>query len=244
MAEKLNFNVEIPENHSYCVTALNDKHASVINPETNSIVKTDKLTLFDQLLVSYLEKLDKITKNTKLKKEEREEYTNTVKNLRELLFQNRKYMKRYYDELNYISYNNKDLIQKTWSSLKNKQQDDNKEFKRVDFNEISDDSDTENSEDEEIKRKQEKLKKIFENPDNLPIKSRIIAMEDSNDSTLSSDSDDDNEEIPDSVQIEIKIKSKSYIVKDSNVYDKITGEYYGIYTDGKVKRKPNPDIDV
>jgi len=47
MAEKLNFNKSIPENHSYCVTAINDKHATVINPETNTISKTDKESLFD-----------------------------------------------------------------------------------------------------------------------------------------------------------------------------------------------------
>ena len=54
-----NFNKDMPENHSYCVTALNDKHASVINPDTNLVVKTDKNTLFDKILVSKFKKFRK-----------------------------------------------------------------------------------------------------------------------------------------------------------------------------------------
>ncbi len=30
----LNFNQEIPENHTFCTTALNDKYISTINTET------------------------------------------------------------------------------------------------------------------------------------------------------------------------------------------------------------------
>ncbi len=75
------------------------------------------------------------------------------------------------------------------------------------------------------------------------IKQKIIDFSDSEDSTLSSDSDSENEEIPDAIVIEIK--GKSYIVKGTNVYDKITGAYYGIYSNGKIKKIPqNKDIDV
>ena len=46
LIEVTNFNKLVPENHSYCVTAINDKHASVIDEKTNKIIKTNKLDLF------------------------------------------------------------------------------------------------------------------------------------------------------------------------------------------------------
>ena len=45
---------------------------------------------------------------------------NIINKLKQLLFQNKKYIKRYYTDLNYISYNNKDLIKNTWNKLPEK----------------------------------------------------------------------------------------------------------------------------
>ena len=114
-----NFNKEIPENHSYCVTALNDKHASVINPDTNSVMKTDKNTLFDKILVSNIKNLEIISSNSEFNYNEINEYNGKLKTLKDLLFMNRKGLKRYYSELNLLSYNNKDLILDTWDTLTN-----------------------------------------------------------------------------------------------------------------------------
>ncbi len=133
-----------------------------------------------------------------------------------------------------MSYNKKDMVQETWKCLKpfdgNPEEEQPKGFDDL-IAELPDDE------------KPDWLKPKQTN--NKP-KQKLIAISDSDDSSLSSDSDSDgeNEEIPDIVEIEIKIKSKSYIVKGSNVYDKITGEYYGIYTDGKVKRKSKLNIVV
>jgi hypothetical protein len=114
-----NFNKEIPENHSYCVTALNDKHASVINPDTNSIMKTDKNTLFDKILVSNIKNLEIISSNSEFNYNEINEYNEKLKTLKNLLFMNRRGLKSYYSELNLLSYNNKDLILDTWNTLTN-----------------------------------------------------------------------------------------------------------------------------
>lgn len=114
-----NFNKEIPENHSYCVTALNDKHASVINPDTNSVMKTDKNTLFDKILVSNIKNLEIISSNSEFNYNEINEYNEKLKTLKNLLFMNRKGLKRYYSELNLLSYNNKDLILDTWDTITN-----------------------------------------------------------------------------------------------------------------------------
>jgi hypothetical protein len=114
-----NFNKETPENHSYCVTALNDKHASVINPDTNSVMKTDKNTLFDKILVSNIKNLEIISSNSEFSYNEINEYNEKLKTLKNLLFMNRKGLKSYYSELNLLSYNNKDLILDTWNTLTN-----------------------------------------------------------------------------------------------------------------------------
>jgi hypothetical protein len=238
MAEKLNFNKDIPENHSYCVTAINDKHASIINPETNTITKTDKESLFDELLVSYLDKLETIAKNSKFKNSERNEYINIINQLKQLLFQNKKYIKRYYTDLNYISYNNKDLIKNTWNQLPEKKLFDKLEMKeeRLGFDDLSDDSSTEDSEDEIIKRKQQELK--------AKCLSKLKPL--LNSFHESSESDNDSE---DCVINEITIKNKTYILEGTNVYVKsksgLKGELYGIYSKGKVKKIiKNKDIEV
>lgn len=113
-----NFNKELPENHSYCVTALNDRHASIIDVETNCVVKTDKNSLFDKILVNNLKNLESMCDNPKFKSKERIEYKDKISALKDLLFINRNGLKIYYANINLISYNNKDIILDTWASLK------------------------------------------------------------------------------------------------------------------------------
>jgi hypothetical protein len=233
MAEKLNFNKDLPENHSYCVTAINDKHATIINLETNITIKTDKIDLFDKLLVSYLDKLEKMAKNSKFKSLERNEYLGIISKLRELFFQNKKYIKRYYTDLNYISYNNKDLVKNTWSKLNQQKLSDKLEMKneKLGFDDLTDDSTTEDSEDELIKEKQKELKKRYES------RHKPLLEINSESDTEESDSDTEECETP-----EIKIKGKTYILEGVNVYVKTKkgtkGELYGTYSSktGKVKK--------
>jgi hypothetical protein len=246
MAEKLNFNKDIPENHSYCVTAINDKHATIINPETNITTKTDKIDLFDKLLVSYLDKLEKIAKNSKFKYSERNEYIGIISKLRELFFQNKKYIKRYYTDLNYISYNNKDLIKNTWGKLKQQKLSEKLEMKneKLGFDDLSDDSTTEDSEDELIKEKQKELKKQYESQQKMIPKHNPIIKVNSDISNSESDSDTEECEIP-----EIKIKGQIYLLEGVNVHVKTKkgtrGELYGTYSPktGKVKKVPPKEID-
>lgn len=65
LIEYNNFDKTVPENHSYCITAINDKHASVIDERTNKIIKTNKQDLFDKVLVANLELLEKISNDSK-----------------------------------------------------------------------------------------------------------------------------------------------------------------------------------
>ena len=118
LIETTNFDKSTPENHSYCVTALNDKHASMIDTKTNLVVKTDKMELFDKVLAGNLNKLEKLSGDTAFSQEDRLTHANTINRMKDILFNNKRGMKKYYSDINLLSYNNKDLIQDTWNSLK------------------------------------------------------------------------------------------------------------------------------
>lgn len=235
LIENVNFNKSVPENHSYCVTAINDKHASVIDEKTNTIVKTNKFDLFDKVLGANLANLEKIASNPKFTQDEKVEYASKIEYLKKTIFQNSKFIKRYQSDINLMGYNNKDMVQETWKLLKpvDEKQEQLKGFDDL-IDELPDEEKPDWLKSNNAKTKQTNLQQI---------KQKIIDFSDSDDSTLSSDSDSENEEIPDAIVIEIK--GKSYIVKGTNVYDKITGAYYGIYSNGKIKKIPqNKDIDV
>lgn len=237
-----NFNKDYPENHTYCVTALNDKHASVINPNTNAIIKTEKTTIFDKMLVSNLTNLEKISQNPNFKPGERKEYEEKIRKLKDLLFMNRKSLKRYYSDLNLISYNNKDIVLETWASLKSIDKIIESETgpKLLGLENLSDDENSNNSEDEEISKKQEQLKSIFSG------KNQIIPAEYLSDSI---DSDDDSASETEDIKeyVKVIIKNKTYILEDGNklyniTYDK-KGEYCGILSNGKIT-KSKADINL
>jgi len=236
LIEKTNFNKNVPENHTYCVasarrirsfgtmTALNDKHASVINSETNTITKIDKNTLFDKVLISSLSNLEKMAKNPNFKPEERKTYEEKIKNLKDFLFRNRKSMKRYYQELNLLSYNNKDMVMETWASLKTLKdiiEPENTINNTLEFNDSN--------------------KKIQIVPD--------MYLDDSG-SELSSDSDDSDDSDTEEVEFaDITIKNITYIIEGNKLYQKTEsgkGGYYGTYSNGKVKKakKVEKHIDL
>jgi hypothetical protein len=93
LIEMINFNKSVPENHSYCVTAINDKHASVIDEKTNKIIKTDKLDLFDRVLGANLDNLEKISNNPQIPNSKRIEYKGKISYLRNMIFQNDKFIR-------------------------------------------------------------------------------------------------------------------------------------------------------
>jgi len=220
-----NFNKEMPENHSYCVTALNDKHASVIDITTNSIIKTDKTELFDKVLIGNIKKLEKMAENKNFGNNEREVYRLRLEDLKNILFRTKRGTKVYYNELNLLSYNNKELVYDTWASLKSLDEIINSEENHKNI--ICD------SFNNEIEYKQ-------------PIKRTINDYADSN-SELSDDSDFESDS--ESEVDEVTIKGKTYIIDDKYAFIKTTqgtkGEVYGKYINGKIiKLHKEKHIDV
>ena len=225
LIEMINFNKSVPENHSYCVTAINDKHASVIDEKTNKIIKTDKIDLFDKVLVSNLQTLEKIANNPIFSQEQHDKYKGKIGYLREIIFQNEKFMKRYQNDINILSYNNKEMVKDTWKKLKEVDKVDVKElkYKVMGFDDLV----------QEIEN---------ENNTNKIQQSKSINDYDSSDSELSeSDIESIESECEETIGfVEIKINNKKYIIEGNKLYS-ITktnekGRLIGIYVNGKIKK--------
>ena len=225
-----NFNKDIPENHSYCVTALNDKHASVINPDTNTIVKADKNELFDKIMVANLSNLDTMSNNKNFTEKERQNYKEKIEKLKEMLMLNKKGLKVYYKEINLLGFNNKNLVLETWASLKS-------------LDNLLEPENIQN----QIEYKIESTTKS-----NVVCKAMAIALgniisdkyaNDSGSELSDSDTDSDTESVEDA---EIKIKNITYIIEGNKLYQKLEsgkGAFYGTYSNGKVK-KANKNIEL
>ncbi len=231
LIEMINFNKSVPENHSYCVTAINDKHASVIDEKTNKIIKTDKLDLFDKVLGANLDNLEKISNNPQFTNQKRIEYKSKINYLRNKIFQNSKFLKRYQNDINIISYNNKDMVKNTWKCLK-EVDNTNVEYKVQGFDDLV-------KEEEEEGNKVKTTMKLI--PDTYNDSDSELS-----DSELSEISENDDILSP----VEIKIKNKTYIMEGNKLYyitnTNQKGQLCGFYIDGKIIKSTlkNKEIDV
>ena len=226
LIETTNFNQNVPKNHSYCVTSLNDKHASMIDTKTNLVIKTEKCELFDMVLSGNLKKLEHLSIDSCFTPEEKIEYTSVVERLKNILFTSKRGIKKYYNEINLLSYNNKEMIYDTWKGLSNLKDMVNEQqiTNNIDASsESSYDSDT-SSDDEVNTTKLNSLKnKLFGNK------------------TLSNSSNVENKTI--------KICNQDYFIGGFNVYsknpDNSRGELYGAYLNGKIKKNnKQKEIDL
>jgi len=110
------------------------------------IKQGEKKDIFDRLLFAHIEKLEKINKNINYK-----DFDIVLTKLKNIIFL-KQLKKQYFDQLNMLAYNKRNLIIKTWKELINDDTispDDvaNTFQKRVD--EISNNSDTNSDSDDE-----------------------------------------------------------------------------------------------
>ncbi len=219
LIEVINFNQSVPENHSYCVTAINDKHATVIDEKTNKIIKTDKVDLFDKILVANLNTLEKISTNPQFSKEQHDKYSNKINYLKNMIFQNEKFMKRYQNDINIISYNNKDMVKNTWKNLK-KIDTVTEKFKVQGFDDLVEELNLEKSKKEPAK---------------------TINDYDSSDSELTDDSDSETD------LLKIQYNRKSYYLDNNMLYeisDGKKGKLFAHYSNGKVVIHKEKEFDL
>jgi DNA-directed RNA polymerase subunit RPC12/RpoP len=114
----LNFNDKGPENHSFCVTSLEGKYVQVYNTDKNQIEKKIKKNFYDEILNASINTMYKLLEQIKnkvsLKKKKKLE--SMIDRVYKLLIQN-KYKITYNNEINLISYNNRNLVLDTWQKV-------------------------------------------------------------------------------------------------------------------------------
>ncbi len=231
LIEYVNFNNTKPENHSYCITSLNGTHANVLDNNTNKIIKKEKTEVFDKILTRSLGNLENLSNNPKVPGNIKTNGKDSLERIKKTVVFNNKGMKKYYSELNTLSYNNKDMVLGTWDGLDKSQVTQNL------------------------------LEQVKNNNQNENNKSSSSESDFTESSDSDSDSDDGNgqlkshkynkpqqdEEQVDFVETTITIGQKKYILEGINVFaiqNNKKGELYGTFFNGKVKKIINKDIEV
>jgi hypothetical protein len=122
--QKTNFNKDKPENHSFCSSSLDGQYCTTINHKTQKPEKIAKKELFWKVLESSFKIIEGIALQIECNSELREQIpVNEQKKLYDIIdnkskFYEKKNWKTFYNSINSMSYNYKDLILSTWSMLK------------------------------------------------------------------------------------------------------------------------------
>ncbi len=116
--EVLNFSPDTPENHTFCSTALNDKHINVINPETTQVEKKIKKEFIEQLLYPGINKVKMLYEKIDSKNPKKQKYNEKIDNLVKSLIINNKGRKVFVDAINVLTYNNRHKVLLTWEQIK------------------------------------------------------------------------------------------------------------------------------
>ena len=117
--EKVNFNERLPSNHSFCNTNLDSAYLSVYDTEKLKPVKDRKKYFFEEVISKAVTKMEELYKINKghFKKEKQKDIESTLERLNELknMTMSKRILKEMIKKLNILSYNDKDVIQNTWT---------------------------------------------------------------------------------------------------------------------------------
>ncbi len=216
----LNFNQNIPENHTFCTTALNDKYISTINTNTLEIEKQRKKDFFDSLLWSGINKLKLLYNKLKLKPSAKiVTYKKNIDKLVDYVVVNNKGKKTFNELINALTFNNRHTVQSTWAQLKNNQ-----------IPEVTN----------QVEKTNHKNKLKLFNFNDFESDSELTSESDSE----NSETDEEENEV-----CEIVFKGINFIVENNVAYYKTTdgqkGQVYGTYVNNKLtKTKNKKEIDV
>jgi hypothetical protein len=221
MVELLNFNEKLPENHSFCTTALNDKYISTLNTETLMVEKKRKKDFFDLMLNNSLKNIKVLYDKLKYKKTPKAlKFKQTIDNLTEYVVINHKGKKAYVEMMNTLSFNKRHITQSTWFQLMNNQ---------IPHKESIVEDDIENKD-------VINTKLLLENKTNQLLcknRNQLIILPDSDDSSDSESSDE---------LIEIKVQGVFYYMEAGNKLYLIEtngkkGTFIGRLVNGKIKKE-------
>jgi len=221
MVELLNFNEKLPENHSFCTTALNDKYISTLNTETLMVEKKRKKDFFDLMLNNSLKNIKVLYDKLKYKKTPKAlKFKQTIDNLTEYVVINHKGKKAYVEMMNTLSFNKRHITQSTWFQLMNNQ---------IPHKESIAEDDIENK---DVINTQ----LLLENKTNQLLcknRNQLIILPNSDDSSDSESSDE---------LIEIKVQGVFYYMESGNKLYLIEtngkkGNFIGRLVNGKIKKE-------
>ena len=123
-AQQLNFNKKKPQNHSYCVTSLEGEYCKAINHKTQQPEMVPKKEIIDQVFESAYRFIESVAAQIKeddslrekLTKKEIKEINRIVDNKNKFYEKNNR--KTFYNSINSMGYNYKELVLTTWKLLK------------------------------------------------------------------------------------------------------------------------------
>ena len=131
--KKINFNKKYPENHSFCTTTLEGKHFTRINHKTQKPEKINKNDFIDEVLESSLRFINSISIMIEFDESYRDnipiEYQQKIKDILDNQHKicDPKNKKAFFNCINDMSYNFKDIILETWKLIQ-PIEDDSEEF--------------------------------------------------------------------------------------------------------------------
>ena len=139
IVKKKHFNPAIPECQNFCVTALNNNYASVVDPETKTIKSVNKKDVFDKVYSGVISNVNQIVHSDDKVKE-------TIHKINNIPV-SKKILKKLQCGINEEAYHNRGLIKKTWKTAKFTEPIENhiEERTPIDLNDVSSDSDSESS---------------------------------------------------------------------------------------------------
>jgi hypothetical protein len=112
----LNFNNNLPQNHTYCNTNLNNKYINALNIDTKEIEKLRKIDFFDKVLICSLAHLKKLNENN-YDGIKHDDFTKQIEQLETYIYFKPEYKKIYIEEINAICYNKRKEVQNTWNKI-------------------------------------------------------------------------------------------------------------------------------
>lgn len=114
LIEFINFNKNYPQNHTFCTTNLNNNFVSVMNTDKNKIETHRKVDVYDNVL-SYALRHIKLLRTKIINRRKRKMFKEKISELENNIFGEIKYKKIVVDQLKSLSYNNRDIVEKTWA---------------------------------------------------------------------------------------------------------------------------------
>ena len=111
----LNFNKDLPQNHVFCTTNINNNYVNAVNFETNKVEKVRKFNYFEDVFkksLKHMRTLNNTIKNAVIQ----DNFEKKIEDIEKKIFNylEPSHQKIFHDDLNILSYNQRDIVRKSW----------------------------------------------------------------------------------------------------------------------------------